>query len=272
MFPRSKSGLSQYSLTKTSNEDLSKISKSPEKYEVGSIGKKSGGRLSGFKSPFKKRTSSSKELKDKQSGYESDNCSVESYVMNDEKSGFREKLSRRLSIGSTKSDGADKSSVQDAIKLHKSKDESQTRLLTSADYNVSIDSYQSSVDKKQLLQNVQNSLSNLQRPRLAHTDQLQRQSVKSGNIEIQEQNLAPNTNSPLQFQVDFIKSMIEEALEDTRDAIHADIVNLQVDMYRLMEIQKNQFQQMLEQHSINDELVAEIERLREENIRLKTKY
>lgn len=35
---------------------------------------------------------------------------------------------------------------------------------------------------------------------------------------------------------------------------------------------QEQIRQMLQAYSINDELVAEIERLKEENLRLKTKY
>ncbi|XP_072181527.1 protein NEDD1-like [Diadema setosum] len=80
-------------------------------------------------------------------------------------------------------------------------------------------------------------------------------------------------NTPFQtFQVDFIKDLIEESLEEFRMAIHRDVTNLQLEMLRQFQIQQTEIQALLERYSVNEGLLAEIETLREENKRLKAKY
>ncbi|XP_023672548.2 protein NEDD1 [Paramormyrops kingsleyae] len=74
------------------------------------------------------------------------------------------------------------------------------------------------------------------------------------------------------LQVHFIRNMIHEALEDFRDACHRDIVNLQVEMIRQFYIQLNEIHGLIEKYSVTDSLVEEIERLKEENKRLRTNY
>ncbi|XP_048585138.1 protein NEDD1 [Nematostella vectensis] len=74
------------------------------------------------------------------------------------------------------------------------------------------------------------------------------------------------------FQVEFIKNMIDDSMDEFRVAMHKDVVNLQVEMLRQFHIQQMELRKMIEQYSVNEALVAEIERLREENKRLKTKY
>ncbi|XP_071317360.1 protein NEDD1 isoform X3 [Trachinotus anak] len=74
------------------------------------------------------------------------------------------------------------------------------------------------------------------------------------------------------LQIHFIQNMIHETLEDFRDACHRDIVNLQVEMVRQFYIQLNEIHSLIEKHSVNESLVEEIEKLREENRRLRTNY
>ncbi|XP_040894782.1 protein NEDD1 [Toxotes jaculatrix] len=74
------------------------------------------------------------------------------------------------------------------------------------------------------------------------------------------------------LQIHFIQNMIHETLEDFRDACHRDIVNLQVEMVRQFYIQLNEIHSLIEKYSVNESLVEEIEKLREENRRLKTNY
>ncbi|XP_047122734.1 protein NEDD1 isoform X1 [Hydra vulgaris] len=74
------------------------------------------------------------------------------------------------------------------------------------------------------------------------------------------------------FQIELIKSMIDDAMEESRTAVHDAIVNLQVEMLRQMEIQKEQIRQMILNHSVNEDLVSEVNRLRAENERLRLKY
>uniref|UniRef100_A0A8C5RQ14 DDB1- and CUL4-associated factor 12 beta-propeller domain-containing protein n=1 Tax=Laticauda laticaudata TaxID=8630 RepID=A0A8C5RQ14_LATLA len=80
-------------------------------------------------------------------------------------------------------------------------------------------------------------------------------------------------NAPLSsIQIHFIQNMIQETLDDFREACHRDIVNLQVEMIKQFHVQLNEMHALLERYSINDSLVAEIERLREENKRLQTHF
>ncbi|KAK1887962.1 Protein NEDD1 [Dissostichus eleginoides] len=69
------------------------------------------------------------------------------------------------------------------------------------------------------------------------------------------------------FKIHFIQNMIHETLEDFRD-----IVNLQVEMVRQFYIQLNEIHGLVEKYSVNESLVEEVEKLREENRRLKTNY
>ncbi|XP_072025413.1 protein NEDD1-like [Amphiura filiformis] len=74
------------------------------------------------------------------------------------------------------------------------------------------------------------------------------------------------------FQVEFMKNLIDDSLETFRDSIHVEIRNLQRDMVRQFQIQLNEMQAMLERYSVNEGLLSELERLREENKQLKNKY
>ncbi|NXW08562.1 NEDD1 protein, partial [Fregetta grallaria] len=80
-------------------------------------------------------------------------------------------------------------------------------------------------------------------------------------------------NAPLtSIQINFIQNMIQETMDDFREACHRDIVNLQVEMIKQFHMQLNEMHALLERYSVNESLVAEIERLREENKRLKTHF
>uniref|UniRef100_A0A8C5N500 Protein NEDD1 n=1 Tax=Leptobrachium leishanense TaxID=445787 RepID=A0A8C5N500_9ANUR len=73
-------------------------------------------------------------------------------------------------------------------------------------------------------------------------------------------------------QINFIKNMIEETLDDFREACHRDIVNLQVEMIKQFHIQSSEIHMLLERYSVNESLVSEIERLREENKKLRANF
>ncbi|NXI79704.1 NEDD1 protein, partial [Rhipidura dahli] len=80
-------------------------------------------------------------------------------------------------------------------------------------------------------------------------------------------------NAPLTtIQINFIQNMIQETMDDFREACHRDIVNLQLEMIKQFHMQLNEMHALLERYSVNESLVAEIERLREENKRLRTHF
>ncbi|NWT09549.1 NEDD1 protein, partial [Vireo altiloquus] len=74
------------------------------------------------------------------------------------------------------------------------------------------------------------------------------------------------------IQINFIQNMIQETMDDFREACHRDIVNLQLEMIKQFHMQLNEMHALLERYSVNESLVAEIERLREENKRLRTHF
>ncbi|NXD80212.1 NEDD1 protein, partial [Halcyon senegalensis] len=80
-------------------------------------------------------------------------------------------------------------------------------------------------------------------------------------------------NAPLtSVQMNFIQNMIQETMDDFREACHRDIVNLQLEMIKQFHAQLIEMHALLERYSVNESLVAEIEKLREENKRLKTHF
>ncbi|XP_069846688.1 protein NEDD1 [Dipodomys merriami] len=81
------------------------------------------------------------------------------------------------------------------------------------------------------------------------------------------------SNAPLtSVQIRFIQNMIQETLDDFREACHRDIMNLQVEMIKQFHMQMNEMHSLLERYSVNEGLVAEIEKLREENRRLRAHF
>lgn len=86
--------------------------------------------------------------------------------------------------------------------------------------------------------------------------------------EAANQNGAPFSS----LQMHFIQNMIHDIVEDCRDACHKDIINLQVEMIRQFYIQLNEIHGLIENYSVNDALVEEVQRLREENRKLRSNY
>uniref|UniRef100_A0A8C8DKU8 NEDD1 gamma-tubulin ring complex targeting factor n=1 Tax=Oryzias sinensis TaxID=183150 RepID=A0A8C8DKU8_9TELE len=74
------------------------------------------------------------------------------------------------------------------------------------------------------------------------------------------------------LQIQLIQNMIHETVEECRDACHKDIINLQIEMIRQFYILLVEIQGLMEKYSVNESLVQEIERLQEENRRLRTNY
>lgn len=83
---------------------------------------------------------------------------------------------------------------------------------------------------------------------------------------------AENLSGFQQFQIQFIKNLIDDSLDEFRTNFHRDIVNLQVEMLRQFQIQQNEMKALMQQYSLNDALVEENERLKEEIKKLKATH
>ncbi|XP_061187715.1 protein NEDD1-like isoform X2 [Saccostrea echinata] len=96
------------------------------------------------------------------------------------------------------------------------------------------------------------------------------QSVSSVDVAIPSQ--ASGSQMSQNFPTQVIRNLISEELEDFKDQIHKDILQVQVEMIRQFEIQMMEMTNVFKQHSVNQELLQEVERLREENKRLKKNF
>ncbi|XP_060074999.1 protein NEDD1-like [Ylistrum balloti] len=74
------------------------------------------------------------------------------------------------------------------------------------------------------------------------------------------------------FQTQVLRNLIRDELEDFYDQMHREMQNLQVEMIRQFQIQQNEVNSLLQHYSVNQDLVAEVEKLREENKRLKKHF
>uniref|UniRef100_A0A8C9QUS5 NEDD1 gamma-tubulin ring complex targeting factor n=1 Tax=Scleropages formosus TaxID=113540 RepID=A0A8C9QUS5_SCLFO len=96
---------------------------------------------------------------------------------------------------------------------------------------------------------------------------------ESGKVAITGNMNTEAGSAPLSaVQVHFIRNMIHEEVEDLRDVCHRDIVNLQVEMIRQFYIQLKEIHGLIEKYAVPYSLMEEIERLKEENKRLRTNY
>ncbi|KAI0240492.1 Protein NEDD1 [Lamellibrachia satsuma] len=77
---------------------------------------------------------------------------------------------------------------------------------------------------------------------------------------------------PQSFPTQFVKNIIEDALDDFREQIRRDILDVHTSMLKQFLLQQTEINSMLQQYSLNTELLEEINRLREENSRLKKNY
>lgn len=256
-YVRSKSGLSRLSMLAKSTEDINSTVKKDKKDKDfdGSDshdGKKSGGGLLGFKSPFKK---SKKHNYNKHSD-ESETSSIDSLSLEDRASYLRGKKDRSSGRSS------------DSLGTNLSRK-------TSNSSNVIMHNINEPIDTDQLMLDIQNSLATQSTGELSKSP-----SMRSGDFATVSPGKAMHTDiyqdervmAPSQIQVDFIQKMIDEAAEETRFFVHERMVSLQVEFIRQLEIQKEEVRQMLQQTSINGELLLEIDRLRKENENLKNIY
>lgn len=281
-FERSKSGLSRILMMNRSSEDVSyfnarKKEKSSDDLFRNKKQNKDGSESSEttkkslFKSPFKKRNADSSSTAGKRSD-ESETSSLDSVSIDDKTSLSGSGKNIRVSNRSNESDKSVASSPR-----HKS----ESALLNTAINNASVVLPKS---ESALISTAITSASvllpkEIQNLRVngdgAPAYSQPNGSTSSKDDEVFEMDTSvpvpgtPNANS---ISTKLIESMIEDAMQENRMAIHKDLVNLQVEFIRQMEIQQNQIHQMLEHYNVKDDLVREVLRLKDENNRLSTKY
>eukprot|EP00041_Stephanoeca_diplocostata_P033563 m.1113520 g.1113520 ORF g.1113520 m.1113520 type:complete len:373 (-) comp24363_c0_seq35:1618-2736(-) len=84
-----------------------------------------------------------------------------------------------------------------------------------------------------------------------------------------------STASPTQLTADAadtVRVVVDECLASFRRDVHRDIHNMHIDLIRQFQIQKNEMEHLLSSLSLNEDLVAEIARLREENQQLRQRF
>lgn len=96
--------------------------------------------------------------------------------------------------------------------------------------------------------------------------------TSNGALRRSQEGSASAASVPQNFQTQFIRNMIEDSMEDFKEQIHSQYLNLHLEMIRQFQIQQNEMTQLLQQYSVNHELIQEVERLREENKRLKKNF
>eukprot|EP00111_Clytia_hemisphaerica_P012931 TCONS_00037976-protein len=274
-----------------STEDVNSIKKEKKEKDLENNdlhdGKRAGsGILGGFKSPFKKGKKNNSYNKHSD---ESETSSIDSLSLEDRNlRGKKDRLSNR----SNESTGYVSSSKNN---MGGTPMGSRNAPPPPLQYNLD-----RPIDTDQLMTDIQNSLAAQSHPGGGATGGMMSKSpsihsgefrnmsgpntasivngeiFQYGEIPMDTQPIGPGgatgPGRPSQIQVDFIQRMIDEAMEDNRAVIHNDMVSLQVEMLRQMEIQKEQIRQMMQQFSINGDLLMEIDRLRTENEKLRYKY
>ncbi|KAK3102805.1 hypothetical protein FSP39_014046 [Pinctada imbricata] len=100
-------------------------------------------------------------------------------------------------------------------------------------------------------------------------------SVNRGQERLQSHDL-PGASAAMHagsnFQLEFLRNFIRDEMEEMWHKIHEENWQLFLDMLRLNTQMKNEIQQMLQAYSVNPALLEEIERLKEENSRLKKMF
>ncbi|XP_076095952.1 protein NEDD1-like [Mytilus galloprovincialis] len=96
--------------------------------------------------------------------------------------------------------------------------------------------------------------------------------TSNGAIRRSQEISASDGSVPQNFQTQFIRNMIEDSMEEFKEQIHNQYLNLHLEMIRQFQIQQNEMTHLMQQYSVNHDLIREIERLKEENQRLKKNF
>lgn len=87
--------------------------------------------------------------------------------------------------------------------------------------------------------------------------------------------ITPNTthtSNPFQYQLDFLQNSVRDLVEEHEDNIREELKHLHLQMIKMFAEQNEVIRHLAEQCSVNPLLLQEIERLRNENDRLRRKF
>lgn len=108
-------------------------------------------------------------------------------------------------------------------------------------------------------------------PEGAHAVTMSSRSDKT-DIDLSHRLQGAGASESVGFHSQFIRNIVREEIEELRDKVQEDVVNLQVEMIRQFQIQLGEIRTLLQHYSVNEQLLAEVERLQEENKRLKKNF
>ncbi|XP_076314954.1 protein NEDD1-like [Tachypleus tridentatus] len=74
------------------------------------------------------------------------------------------------------------------------------------------------------------------------------------------------------FQAECVYRAVKDAVEEFRDSVHKDLLNLHMEIVQLLNEQMTDIHSLVRQYSVNEQLVDELERLQEENKELKSNF
>ncbi|KAI8049920.1 WD40-repeat-containing domain protein [Syncephalis plumigaleata] len=83
--------------------------------------------------------------------------------------------------------------------------------------------------------------------------------------------LEATTGTPSAFQLRVVEGVIEDCLQDFREEIRADLQNLHLELLRQFHIQRNEIETLVRRYGEADQLRDEVERLQDENQRLRAR-
>ncbi|KAI9143039.1 hypothetical protein BKA69DRAFT_1064020 [Paraphysoderma sedebokerense] len=111
---------------------------------------------------------------------------------------------------------------------------------------------------------------NMSRPEQAT---LHSQAVNAKHQVRADENVPPNqTLNTTTFQLQLLENVVDDCLSGFRASVRNDVQNMHLELLRQFQIQKAELEAMFRKYTNIDALVEEVERLREENKRLKMNF
>ncbi len=105
----------------------------------------------------------------------------------------------------------------------------------------------------------------------AHVSVARSQSLKSNNQDQQQYHVGGGggVDKVDAFKHEFVQAAVQEAMDEFCDDMRKQLWHIQYDMIRNFQKQKEEIQLLMRNYAVNEQLLAEVQHLREENQRLK---